>query len=75
MDLFKKSQPEDEAPATIPSLKEARKLVPSSAKSPDAQRLMLFNPDEEIDEDNDQDLAFLHSLIDGDASAGAAPAK
>jgi hypothetical protein len=53
----------------LPSAEGAHELVPASAKSPDAQRLMLFNPDEEIDESSDQDLAFLHALIAGDVSA------
>jgi hypothetical protein len=58
----------DDSPPALQGVREARELVPSSAKSPDAQRRTLFDPDEEIDESADEDLAFLHSLIDGDAT-------
>jgi hypothetical protein len=68
--FFRREPPRAEGAAPeFPSVDGARDLVPASAKSPDAQRLMLFNPDEEIDESSDQDLAFLHALIAGDMSA------
>jgi len=59
--LFKRNQDDGATPA-IEAIREARQFLPSSAKSPDAQRLNLFDPDEEIDENNDEDLAFLNSL-------------
>ncbi|MEX2226084.1 MAG: hypothetical protein WEB52_06520 [Dehalococcoidia bacterium] len=60
--FFKKDQP-DERALELP-LREAREFVPSSAQSPDARRFSLFNPEEEIDESNDEDLVFLASLVD-----------
>jgi hypothetical protein len=72
--FFRREQPRSEGAAPeLPSVEGARELVPASAKSPDAQRLMLFNPDEEIDESSDQDLAFLHALIEGGAPASTPP--
>jgi hypothetical protein len=72
--FLKEGQPRTEAGTQgIPSVEGARELVPASAKSPDAQRLMLFNPDDEIDESSDQDLAFLHALIEGGAPASTPP--
>ena len=69
MNLFKRNNPPDEAaPEALdfekPSLREVSAFVPSSAKSPEAQRLNLFDPEAEIDEASDQDLAFLQSLVD-----------
>ena len=70
--LFKKNDAPAE-PMELP-LREARKLMPASAKSPDQQRLMLFNPDEEIDENTDEDLAFLNALVKGEPAV-APPAQ
>lgn len=79
MNLFKRNQErEDDAAAEIDliSLPDARPFVPSSAKTPDAQRLNVFNPDEEIDEAADEDLAFLHSLVgDGTPKQSAKKAQ
>jgi hypothetical protein len=59
--FFKRDQEAAPTPPAV-SIDEARHFLPSSAKSPDAQRLNLFDPDEEIDESEDEDLAFLQSL-------------
>jgi hypothetical protein len=59
--FFKRDQEAAPTPPAV-SIDEARHFLPSSAKSPDAQRLNLFDPDEEIDENEDEDLAFLQSL-------------
>ena len=78
MNLFKRNQErEDEAEKIdMISLPDARPFVPSSAKTPDAQRLNVFNPDDEIDEAADEDLAFLHSLIgDGTPKQSAKKAQ
>jgi hypothetical protein len=72
--FFKREQAEEREDAPLPSLREARAFTPVSAKSPDAQRLNLFNPDEEIDEETDQDLAFLNSLIADEAPPRRRPA-
>jgi hypothetical protein len=72
MKFFNRNEASDDERPALPSLREARKLVPASAQSPDAQRLSLYNPDEEIDEGSDEDLAFLHSLI-GDKVRDASP--
>jgi hypothetical protein len=64
MNLFKRNHEQnDDAEIDLISLPDARPFVPSSAKSPEAQRLNVFNPDDEIDEAADEDLAFLHSLV------------
>jgi hypothetical protein len=68
MNLFKRNhEPNDDAEIDLISLPDARPFVPSSAKSPEAQRLNVFNPDDEIDEAADEDLAFLHSLVGDEA--------
>jgi hypothetical protein len=61
--LFKRNEPQPVEESPVLPLLEARQLMPTSAKSPDQQRLMVFNPDEEIDENTDEDLAFLNSLL------------
>jgi hypothetical protein len=67
--LFKRNEPQHEEEPPVLPLLEARELIPMSAKSPEQQRQMLFNPDEEIDENNDEDLAFLNSLLNGEQPA------
>jgi hypothetical protein len=71
MKLFGR-QPIDDDQVSPQARSDARRFLPSSAKSPDAQRLNLFNPDEELDETTDEDLAFLNSLI-ADSSPAPAP--
>jgi len=76
MNIFRRSRDHAEEAPAVPEIREARQFLPSSAKSPDAQRLMLFNPDEEIDEATDQDLAFLNSLVAGtEAEPGEPPRR
>jgi hypothetical protein len=64
MNLFKRPRTSEEPEIVVPQA--AADLVPASAKSPDAQRRNLFNPEEEIDENSDEDLAFLNGLINDD---------
>lgn len=71
--FFRREHEEPAVPGTD-AIRDARHMLPSSARSPEAQRLNLFDPDEELDEDNDEDLAFLTSLIsDGPPAAPARP--
>jgi hypothetical protein len=72
MKLFGR-EPIEEEHVSPQARSDARRFLPSSAKSPEAQRLNLFNPDEELDETTDEDLAFLNSLID-DSSPAQTPA-
>lgn len=68
--LFKRNA-EPDAPIQLPSVDGVLELVPASAKSPDEQRRTLFDPEAEIDESTDQDVAFLQKLLKEDAAPPA----
>lgn len=68
--LFKRNA-EPDAPIHLPPVDGVLELVPASAKSPDAQRRTLFDPEAEIDESTDQDVAFLQKLLKEDAVQAA----
>lgn len=74
MKLFARDDDDDKR-LTSQARREARQFLPSSAKTADAQRLNVFNPDEELDETTDEDLAFLNALVADVPEPAVAPLR